>query len=226
MKTSTIFLFSVLLLFVSSCNNSGGTKENGDDTNSSENSDQTGYKYDLKSAIVTSKTNMAMAGGDMTTILYFDDHGEKYATENINKMSMMGQTMETHSKTIMKDGYIYTWNVGEKTGNKMKLDMMKNGENFDYKKMSKEMMDQMKIKKTGTDNVQGKKCDVYEMNDESMTGKYYIWDNITMKSETSISGMTVTTEVTDLKENASIPASTFEVPGDVAFTEMSMPAKQ
>ncbi len=222
MKTSNILLFSLLFLFVSSCNKSGGTKENNTDENAS--GGKSDNKYELKSAIVTSKTDMGMAGSEMTTILYFDDHGEKSATENRTKMSVMGQTMETNTKMIMKDGYMYTWNTADKTGSKMKLDMMQNGENFDFKKMTQEMMDKMKIKKTGSANVKGKNCDVYEMNDESMTGKYYIWDNITMKSETSMSGMSVTTEVTDIKENASIPASIFEIPADVTFTEMNMSA--
>lgn len=228
MKTLFTLLFSFTLLFLVSCNNSAdkGAESSGDDgTSTSEmSSDSPGYRYDLKSGIVTSKTTMPMMSGDMTTILYFDDHGKKSATETIQKISMMGQNIETHSKSITVDNMIYNWEVGKKTGTKMKLDMMKGAENMDYKKLTDEMMEQWKIKKTGTGTVMGKKCDVFEMNAEGMTGTYYIWDNISMKAETTIGGMNMLIEVTDLKENVSIPSSTFEIPGDVTFTEVNMTA--
>ncbi len=226
MKTFKTLFFAVLLLSFTACSNSGENKEGSDpaEANNSESgsSNELGQRYDLKSGIVTSKSEMPMMTGDMITILYFDDHGKKSMTENISKMSMMGQTIETHSKSITIDNMVYNWDVGQKTGTKMKLEMMKGAENMDYKKMSEEMMEQWKIKKAGTATVLGKKCDVFEMNAEGMTGKYCIWDNITMKAETSIGGMNVVIEVTDLKENPSIPSSTFKVPDDVTFTEVNM----
>jgi len=222
MKTF-LTLFAVASLFLTAACNKSSDKKTGDTADENSTSSNSDGRYSLKSAIVTSKTSNSMMGGDIITILYFDDHGEKQATETKTKMEMMGQTIETHSKSITKDGVMYTWEEGQKTGSKIKLEGMKNAGNIDYKKMSKELMDSYKITKGGTATVMGKNCDVFEMNMEGMQGKYYIWDNITMKAEQSMSGMSLVTEVTDIDENASIPASTFEVPSDVTFTEMSMP---
>jgi len=225
MKTRLTILF-VSLLFIAACGKSGDKGDNSSDSNddTTASSDNGNYRYNLKSAIITSNTKTDMMGTDITTILTFDDHGEKTATETVSKISVMGQNMETHNKSIMKDGYIYSWQTDQKTGTKMKIDM-NSVENMDYKKMSEDMMKQMNIKKAGNATVMGKSCDVYEMNNNGMTGKYYIWDNIAMKMETSMSGMNMVIEVTDIRENPSVPASTFDVPSDVTFAEMTMPTR-
>lgn len=214
-----ILLTFVLGIFISCSDSNSKTSENAVEDNSTEIA--AGGRYDLKSGIVTSKNTSSMMTGDMTTILYFDDHGKKSATESINKISVMGQNIETHTKTIVIDDMMYSWEVGAKTGTKMKLDMTANAEQMDYKNLSKEMMEQFKMNKIGSETVMGKKCDVFEMNSQGLQGKYYIWDNIAMKSETNIGGMNMVVEVTDLKENPSIPASTFAIPSDVTFTDMS-----
>ena len=71
----------------------------------------------------------------------------------------------------------------------------------------------------------GKKCDKYEMNKDGMgNGNFWLWKNIPLKSETTISGMQLKIEVIDLNENPNFEKGQFDVPTTVTFTEMNMPA--
>jgi outer membrane lipoprotein-sorting protein len=180
-------------------------------------------RYSMKSAKVTSLMQMPGGMGTSKSILYFDDHGKKEMRENITIIKMAGREMNTNSRVIIRDGYIYTWNIGQKTGNKIKMDTKFDPSSIDYKKLTKELMDQFKMKEEGTADVLGKTCRVFSFEAEGMKGKSYVWENIPMKTEMTIAGNSMVSEVTDLQENVSIPASEFELPAEVEFKELQLP---
>ncbi len=209
------------------CNNSSKTEgvEGASDNTERASSDDASQRYQLKSAIVTSKTTNSMMGGDITTLLYFDDHGEKEMTKTTTKISMMGQNIETVSNSLLKDGWYYNWEEGKNTGSKFQLKEMMDPSKMDYAKMSEDMMKELGVKKVGSETIMGKKCDKYEMNKEGMgTGNFWLWKNIAMKSEMTMAGMKMNIEVTDIDENPNFAKGQFDVPSNVTFTEMSMPA--
>ena len=225
-KYLSLWLTASVLFLVSSCR-TGGDKP---DTATSEpgkivaeNSDMPDHRYSLESAIVTTTMQLPGGMGSNVTILYFKDHGKKEIRENITSVKMAGKEMSTRSRILVRDGYVYTWVVGQQAGNKFKLQDKFDPSKLDYKKLSKEMMEKFKMTKEGTADVQGKTCDVFSFEAEGMKGKSYIWENIPMKTEMSMSGKTLTAEVTKLEEGADIPDSEFELPAGVEFTEIQAP---
>lgn len=212
-----------------SCNNS--SKE-GDDSGSANNTENEGSasgddsrRYTLESAIVTSKITNSMMQGDVTTVLYFDDYGEKEMTRTSTKMAIMGQNIQSVTNNLLKDGWSYSWEEGKTTGSKFQLKDVMDASKMDYAKMSEEMKKEFGVKKVGTETIMRKKCDKYEMNKDGMgNGNFWLWKNIPLKSETTISGMQLKIEVIDLNENPNFEKGQFDVPTTVTFTEMNMPA--
>ena len=179
----------------------------------------------MESAIVTSKITNSMMQGDVTTVLYFDDYGEKEMTRTSTKMAIMGQNIQSVTNNLLKDGWSYSWEEGKTTGSKFQLKDVMDASKMDYAKMSEEMKKEFGVKKVGTETIMGKKCDKYEMNKDGMgNGNFWLWKNIPLKSETTISGMQLKIEVIDLNENPNFEKGQFDVPTTVTFTEMNMPA--
>jgi len=60
------------------------------------------------------------------------------------------------------------------------------------------------------------------MDNESQKSKgtYWVWNGIVMRWDVTTEGKKIRTNVTRLRENASIPASQFQVPAGIEFTEM------
>jgi len=229
MKNITLPVLAIIsaLQFIS-CNNSNADDgRNGSSGNSeSEGSVEEGSeRYGIESAIVTSKITNSMMVGDITTVLYFDNHGEKEMTKTMTKMSIMGKNIESVSNSITKDGWIYSWEEGQNTGSKFQLKTAMDSTKMDYEKMSEEMRKEFGIKKIGSETIMNKKCDKYEMNKEGMgNGNFWLWKNIPMKSETTVAGMKMNVEVTNLDENPNFENGQFEIPSNVTFTEVGTPA--
>jgi outer membrane lipoprotein-sorting protein len=57
-----------------------------------------------------------------------------------------------------------------------------------------------------------------------MQGKVWMWKQIPMKMEMSIVGKTVTSTLKHLEEDPGLAANIFDVPADIEFREMNLPA--
>lgn len=229
MKKHLLPVFAMIsaLQFVA-CNSSDTkTGENGkaEESESSASAMENGHKYQIKSAIITSKITNTMMAGDISNILYFDDYGKDEMTKTVTKISMMGQNIESTSYSMTKDGWSYSWEEGKPTGSKFQMKEVMDPSKMDYSKLSEEMKEQFGIKQIGTETVMGKKCDKFTMNKDGMgTGTYWIWNNIPMKSETTMGGIGVNINVTDIDENPHFSKDQFDVPDNVTFTEVTIPA--
>ncbi len=230
MKKFILPLFALIsaLQFIA-CNGASKETEDSEVSNSTENdgssSSDDSKRYKIESAIVTSKITNSMVQGDITTVVYFDDYGEKELNRTSSKMSIMGQNIQNVNNNLLKDGWSYTWEDGKTTGNKMHLKDVMDPSEMNFDKMTEEMKKEFGIKKIGTETMMGKKCDKYEMNKDGMgNGNFWLWKNIPLKSETTISGMQLKIEVIDLNENPNFEKGQFDVPTTVTFTEMNMPA--
>lgn len=185
-------------------------------------------RYGIKSGIIHKKIVNSMMKGENTITIWFDRYGEIEVSENYTKLEMMGQKIEETTWSSIRDGALYSYKIGEKTGTKFLLSQTFDPKNVDWSKMTDELMKQYKVEKAGTEEFLGKTCDVYRMNNPEMgmVGTYLLWKNIVLKTETKMTGITVVEEVKKLEENADIPASKFELPKDVNFQELKMPGKQ
>ncbi|HPF00865.1 MAG: hypothetical protein AB7V36_10240 [Bacteroidales bacterium] len=161
---------------------------------------------------------MVTMGMPTTMTQYWDEYGKKSYTQS--SMEMMGVTTITH---MLNDGeFIYSWDATTKEGTKAKVGK---SQNLNYNDMSEEMMAKYHMTKEGTEEVNGKTCDVYKMEMEGTKSKTWVWKGIAIKTETMAMGMTVTTEMTKLEEGADAPEGAFEVPAGIKFNEISAPAR-
>jgi hypothetical protein len=216
----------ILMLFFISCSKETKQPEAAKSITPAQTNVEPAKRYQMKSGIITYKMENNMLGGKMTQILYFDDYGTKEARETITEMTMMGQTIKTHKMNIAKEGYVYDLDLDKKTGTKIKRDLPKSSE-YDISKFSQEMLDQYNVKKLGSEEVAGKSCEKISMeyNKMNMKGIVWNWQGITLKSDIDMGKINVKTTATKVEENASVPASIFEIPSDVQIQDLDAKVK-
>lgn len=186
--------------------------------------------FGIKTGILVSEMNM-MGMGRTTIENNFDNYGQVSLTNANTNITMMNKSMNTMAHTLKKDGWMYIWTEGEKEGKKMKMDKNAfNKDNLDIESLTQEMKDKLKFKEEGSAQVLGKDCKVYSMvvSEKGMTmnGKVYVWEKLPLKSEFSAKGMNFVMEPKSLNENPAFPATMFDVPSDITFTEVSTTAEQ
>jgi len=220
MKKS-FFLILVFSFFIfTACNeNSNDDKSNSDSTKTENNNDvsgnTTGNKYQVKSGVVTYKTEIL--GMEQKVVLTFDDFGAKEVTDTY--MEIMG--ISDQSRSMIIDGYSYTLNLKEKTGTKIKVPANANTANIDFTNLTEEMSKEMSIKKEGKETFLGKECDVFSMDYKKIDtkGKYWVWKGVSIKSDMTAMGMNILMEAVSIDENAKIDQTIFEIPKDFTITE-------
>jgi len=226
MKKLFFYSFVIALSALISC--SGNGKKSGDQSDSTKTKDNTAKtsdingKYKMKSGIITMISETM--GMKQTITMYFDDYGNKQSTETKGELDMgaLGKT-EMHNLNFRKDDYSYNIDLVKKTGTKMKTLTSGKQKDIDFSKLSDDMMKQMKITKQGTEEVLGKTCDKYLLNDPDlkMKSSYCVWNGIPLKSEVDMGGIKATVTATKIEENASIPNEKFEIPKDIKIKEIN-----
>lgn len=213
MKTTKFFpLFAlIMLLALFSCKNKTATTSAGNNEEKSAVENLSKGKYAIKSGIVEYKANVINM--EQTQTITFDDYGAKQVTQA--KMEMMG--MKINQYTLIKDGYIYSFNKEKKTGTKHPVAAEKS--DIDFQNLTEEIKEKMKIKKIGEETFLGKPCVKYSIDNEKlkMKGVYWVWNGIALKMDVDMGGMKMVLETVKIEENPNIPANTFDVPSDIKF---------
>jgi hypothetical protein len=221
MKTLKISSIVLLAVMLASCKNDApktdtpAEQQSGVETTAPATKEaSTSGKYGIKSGIVEYTTKMM--GMDVKQVIYFDDYGAKQATES--KMKMMGT--ESHSVSLIKDGYMYSYDLSSKAGTKIKMSGP-TGADIDFRNISEEMMKKMNLKKEGEEDFAGKTCEKYSIDytDMKMKGTFLVWQGIALKTNIEMSSMKMEMEAKNIHENAVIPAEKFELPSDIKITE-------
>lgn len=171
-------------------------------------------KYGIKSGIVEYKTSIM--GMDAKQIITFDDFGKTELTEVI--MDVMG--VKIHSATLNTGGFVYNYDVIKKSGTKTSVTTVKTPD-IDFENMTKEMMQDMNIKKHGSENFLGKNCQQVSIDSKKleMKGNYLIYKGIPLKVNTDVGTIKMILIAEKFIENPAIPTDKFRVPSDVEFTE-------
>jgi len=172
-------------------------------------------RYEVKSGKLVMTSEIFGKEQDMT--LYFDDYGLLETTET--KGEIMG--FKVNNIQIRKDGYYYTIDMNMKTCKKTKIDSTTTSQNINFSNMTKKMIEDLHITKTGTENYLDKVCDVWAMDhpDMKMKGTYLIWKGISLKTEMEASGMIIRMKTKSIDITSPLPKGIFEVPADVKMTE-------
>jgi len=223
MKTNFHLCFSVFILILLSCNQSGekNSSQTGSTIDSTLSVSKPQGKYQLKSGIITMVSETMGMKQNVTT--YFDDYGLKECIETKGVMNMgTAGIMEIHSLSFVKDTYYYTIDLISKTGTRTKISSSKNKNDINFNNLSKEQMKEMKITKEGTETILNRICEKYCMNDSTLHLKstYYVWKGFPLKSVIDLNGIKAIISTTEILENCTIPEDKFEIPANIKISEL------
>lgn len=162
--------------------------------------------YELKSGIV--KTVMTVMGQEVASTMYFDDYGAKQST--VVKMSSP-MTGDIEITTILKDGRAWLVNSADKSVQEIAAP-----ESVPYLALTDAVIEKYNIKELGEEEACGKPCKKYSLTvteqGQKAESKVWVWKGLPMKTVISMQGMDITTEVSELTENAFVLPSMFELP--------------
>jgi len=166
---------------------------------------QNHFNYPINKGSIT--YTMTMMGTDNAMTLYFDNSGNTQCTEI--QMEMMG--MKMHNRTIIKGTTSYILDMTKKTYTEKEL----SEEDLDKAGffMKEEATTEEGVTKVGEEEILGKNCIIYTMDQGGGEVKLWIWKGLMLKMETSAQGMTVSMVATAINET-SPDSSVFEVPSD------------
>jgi hypothetical protein len=179
--------------------------------------------YTAESGIIEMKSD---AMGDMTITTYFKDHGATKATYTM--VEMMGQ--KSGQVVVEKDGYVTTYDLTSKTGQKRKLPpgaasgaSGMSGAMPDvsqFAAMSAEDKAKYKFAELESRTIAGKEGKGYSMEMSGMKMKAWVWDNIPLRMEMEMGGpKPMVIEATKIETDVAVPDDKFAIPADVKITE-------
>lgn len=171
-------------------------------------------KVKFKSAIIEMESKTM--GFSQKMKLYLDDYGKKQLTEV--SMEMLGKKVVQYA---LSDGeFMYSYNLETRQGTKSRVDT-NSFDNINFNAITKDIADKFKIKKTGTEKVLNRECEVYTLEFEAakLKGTYWIWQGIPLKSESKVAGLGVVIEATAVETDVEIDPQKFMVPDGITFVE-------
>lgn len=198
-----------LLVFASGCTPSGPTDR---PLNESQ-------KYGIKSGIVEFSPVDIMGVVTKRTI-YFDDYGSTELEETIAKGNVFGLTSELHSVSLVKDGYVYTYDLHKlENGNDITSKVVTKARLVPYMlsslqqfSITKEMKKNLSYKEEGHEDVAGVRGTKYsiclnkDFPESIISGVHY--KNVVLK--THLGGVLVI--ASRFQENPQLPTSLFLLP--------------
>ena len=172
--------------------------------------------YQFKSGKVVYESTGAMTG---TSTMIFDDYGMLEAKISNTVMDIMGIKQKHNNKEIMKGKWVYTIDLATNKGTKIEnplYAMFPNG--VDAKEVGEEMMKKMGGKKIGTETINGKECDIWEI--QQLMSKIWVWKSIPVKTEVNMMGMNITQIATSIDMDIEVSPDEFKIPENVEIKEM------
>lgn len=216
-----IFLFPLLLaisIILFSCGDSSNDKV---DNSGKNNSVDFQKRYGIKSGVIEYLITGSQEG---TKTLYFDNWGMRQAEYTRSVLSFGGFTKSLNLVSIIDGEYQYMINIDQNSGTKTRNPILKSIEQLKDQKGFNEFGEQMLLSmganKIGSDKFLGKDCDVYEMKNTGT--KLWVWEWLTLKSETKSGGLNINVTATRINEGGSVPAEKFKVPEKVVLNEVDL----
>jgi hypothetical protein len=178
---------------------------------------QNKYKrYGVKTAIVEYKLSGNSSG---TRVMYVDDYGYKEANYTNSSMTVMGMTTTENKGVILIGPDFFEINYKNNTASKGRApmyDMYAKYVGKDYDELSKSALRSMGYEKTGSSNILGKKCEVWQ----GKAGSIHVWKGIGLKIITKVMGQTIIEEAVSIKANVAVPSAKFQVPSGIKVEEI------
>jgi hypothetical protein len=219
-KTLLISLFLSFTLLISACSGPAADDSSSEEENTTSNSStsNTGLKrYAVESGSVTYELSGSLSG---TKTVSWKDWGMTERTENDNSITTAGMDIPNNDIILMLGNFMYTFKPDAKNGSKIKnglLEQISSINNKDLEEIGMDLMKAMGGKKTGTESIAGKTCDVYEIS--NVGSETCIWKGINLKNDVAIAGVSVT-EIASSVSTDTQDDSLFELPADVTFKDL------
>lgn len=211
-----IYLFTFSLLIIS-C---GDSSKDDSGNLSKDVSSEFQKRYGIKSAVVEYILTGSQEG---TKTLYFDSWGMRQAEYTRSVLTVSGFTKPINIANIIDGEYQYMINIDQNSGTKTRNPILKSIEQLKDQKGFNEFGEQMLLSmganKIGTETFLGKECDVYEM--RSTGTKLWVWEWITLKSETKSGGLEINLTATRITEG-SVPYDKFKIPEKIVLNEVDV----
>jgi hypothetical protein len=217
----SVIMLSLIIILITGCSKKEENKpQSAEQTSTIKKPD--GAVYDSKSGIITYEINFL---GKQTQVLYFDDWGKKEAKYSTTELEMMGMKSKNEEVEINCDGFTTKYDVEKKLGTKMKsIGALGSAKGFpsDFENLTKEIMDQYKMKDLGKKDILGKQAKGFEMDLMGMKSEVWIWNNVPLYTKVFLTKDSEPMEIKAVKieMDVPIPAEKFQVPSDVNLTEM------
>ncbi len=188
------------------------------------------YLFELNSAIVEYQTTTTGKGINATgtETFWIGDSGRKTARlqkmTNTTKVFGRTKTEATENMSWLLDGWIYNADLKKKTGMKMSLEQAermakqlgKGAQGDTGRAFVKDFVEKNGGKMLPSEQFLGRTCVVFEL----WGFKTWTFKGVMLKTEGAMMGVTTTSVATKFEENASVPASVFQLPKDVKFEDM------
>lgn len=169
-------------------------------------------RYLVKSGKVEYKWEGNISG---TTVLYWDNYGEKEAKFEETTGKMFGMTTHSKKLTILLKDIAYGIDLKTKKGSKIKMAMLTalyddgNGKSYD------QLLQSYGFNKVGSEKILGYDCEKW-----SGITKFSAYKRVPLRESAKIMGITSAFVAVKFEPNIPIPAEKFEIPKDVKIMDM------
>ena len=189
--------------------------------------EKTEFLFGLTSAVVEYQTSTVGRGVNTTgTETYWIDASGRKTARLSQTSSAKGRnkTEQTETLSLLLDGWMYNIDLKRKTGMKMSVEQaMRMAASVGIKvpgqngqACAKEFVEKNGGRWLASEEFLGRTCEVFEL----YGFKSWAYKGVPLKTVGTSAGFTVSIVATKFEENASIPASRFEIPKDVTIQDM------
>jgi hypothetical protein len=216
-----LLIFSITLITVIAFLSCGDSGKDESDKLGKESSSDFQKRYGIKSGVIEYIITGSQEG---TKTLYFDSWGMRQAEHTRSILSVGGFTKSLNLVNIIDGEFQYMINMDQNNGTKTRNPILKSIEQLKDQKGFNEFGEQMLLSmganKIGSENFLGKDCDVYEMKNTGT--KLWVWEWITLKSETKSGGIIINLTATRINEGGSVSAEKFKIPEKIVLNEVDV----
>lgn len=216
-----LLLISITLIISMTLLSCGDSSKDESDKSGKESTAEFQKRYGIKSGVIEYIITGSQEG---TKTLYFDSWGMRQAEYTRSILSVSGFTKPLNLVNIIDGEYQYMINIDQNSGTKTRNPILKSIEQLKGQKGFNEFGEQMLLSmganKIGSESFLGKDCDVYEMKNTGT--KLWVWEWLTLKSETKSGGLNINLTATRINEGGSVPTEKFRIPEKVVLNEVDI----
>jgi hypothetical protein len=216
-----LLIFSITLITVFAFLSCGDSGKDESDNSGKESTSDFQKRYGIKSGVIEYIITGSQEG---TKTLYFDSWGMRQAEYTRSVLSVGGFTKSLNLVNIIDGEFQYMINIDQNSGTKTRNPILKSIEQLKDQKGFNEFGEQMLLSmganKIGSESFLGKDCDVYEM--KSTGTKIWVWEWLTLKSETKSGGININLTSTRINEGGSVSDEKFKIPEKVVLNEVNI----